>query len=265
MKSETAKKWAKRAVALAVVAAAAGEFFGAPSTGILKIQPAATVAFLVVLLATPLVGRVFCECLCPLGALQSFVNWVFHPKTHVRRVCTRLPVTPRQKIVRMLVLVVFWALLLGGFGAVAWFLTPYSIFGKAMALFVPGVVLFAVVMVLAAVGKGRIWCNWICPAGTLFSALSAKSVCRHKVGEGCANCRACFAKAETSAKAQDGGNGQMQGQPEGGQMQGRSKGGITGNGQSDLPEMPKGQDNIKADSTKNDSNKTCQKARQSTI
>ena len=76
MKSETAKKWAKRAVALAVVAAAAGEFLGAPSTGILRIQPAATVAFLVVLLATPLVGRVFCECLCPLGALQSFVNWV---------------------------------------------------------------------------------------------------------------------------------------------------------------------------------------------
>ena len=134
MKSETAKKWAKRAVALAVVAAAAGEFLGAPSTGILRIQPAATVAFLVVLLATPLVGRVFCECLCPLGALQSFVNWVFHPKTHVRRVCTRLPVSPRQKIVRTLVLVVFWALLLGGFGAVAWFLTPYSIFGKAMAL-----------------------------------------------------------------------------------------------------------------------------------
>jgi ferredoxin len=62
-------------------------------------------------------------------------------------------------------------------------------------------------MVLAAIGKGRVWCNWICPAGTLFSALSAKSVCRHKVGEGCANCRACFAKAETSAKAQDGGNG----------------------------------------------------------
>ena len=207
MKSETAKKWTKRAVALAVVAVAAGEFFGAPSTGILKIQPAATVAFLVVLLATPLVGRLFCECLCPLGALQSFVNWVFHPKTHVRRVCTRLPVTPRQKIVRTLVLVVFWALLLGGFGAVAWFLTPYSIFGKAMALFVPGVVLFAVVMVLAAIGKGRVWCNWICPAGTLFTALSAKSVCRHKVGEGCANCRACFRKAESPAKASDGGSG----------------------------------------------------------
>ncbi|MBQ4148573.1 MAG: hypothetical protein II594_02455 [Clostridium sp.] len=66
-------------------------------------------------------------------------------------------------------------------------------------------------------------------------------------------------------RPQDGGNGQMQGQPEGGQMQGRSKGGITGNGQSDLPEMPKGQDNVQSDSTKKDSDKTRQKARQSNI
>ena len=52
---------------------------------------------------------------------------------------------------------------------------------------------------------------------------------------------------------------------EGSQMQGRPKGGITGNGQSDLPEMPKGQDNVKSDSTKKNSDKTRQKARQSTI
>ena len=52
---------------------------------------------------------------------------------------------------------------------------------------------------------------------------------------------------------------------EGGQMQGRPKGGITGNGQSDLPEMPKGQDNVQSDSTKKDSDKTRQKARQSNI
>ena len=57
MKSESVKKWTKRVVALAVVAAAAGEFFGLPSTGILRLQPAATIAFLVVLVSAPLVGR----------------------------------------------------------------------------------------------------------------------------------------------------------------------------------------------------------------
>lgn len=62
--------------------------------------------------------------------------------------------------------------------------------------------------------------------------------------------------------------GQMQDRPQGGgngQMQGRPESGITGNGQSDLPEMPRGQDNVKSDSTKTDSDKTRQKARQSTI
>lgn len=207
MKSESVKKWTKRGIALAVVTAAAGEFFGLPSTGILRIQPAATIAFLVVLAVAPLFGRLFCECLCPLGALQGFVNWLTHPRTHVRRVCTRLPQSRAQAAVRWTVLAVFAALVLSGFGAVAWSVTPYSIFGKAMALFIPGVALFAAVLVLAAVGKGRFWCNWICPAGTLFTALSAKSVCRHKVGEGCANCRACFKKAESAPKAEDGGSG----------------------------------------------------------
>ncbi len=192
MKVDSAKKWIKRLVALVVLAAAAGAFFGLPTNDILRIQPAVSWAFLVVLLLTPLLGRLFCECFCPLGIIQSFVNWLFHPKTHVRRVCTRLPASHAQLAVRWAVFVVFAALLCAGFGAVAWMIGPYSIFGKALTLFAPGVVLFAVVVVLAAVGKGRTWCNWICPAGTLFSSLSVKSVCRHKVGEGCANCKACF-------------------------------------------------------------------------
>ena len=192
MKGENAKKWIKRLVALAVVASAALAFFGMGTDAILRIQPSVSWPFLVVLLLTPVVGRLFCECFCPLGALQSFVNWLFHPKTHVRRVCTRLPQTSAQLTVRWTVLCAFIALLVAGFGAVAWMIGPYSIFGKAMTLFIPGVALFALVLVFAAVGKGRFWCNWMCPAGTLFAALSVKSACRHKVGEGCANCKACF-------------------------------------------------------------------------
>ena len=198
MKGENVKKWVKRVVALAVVVAAALSFFGAPTDAILRIQPSVSWPFLVVLLLTPVVGRLFCECLCPLGALQSFVNWLFHPKTRVRRVCTRLPQTRVQLAVRWTVLCVFEVLIVAGFGAIAWMIAPYSIFGKAMCLFVPGVALFALVLVFAAFGKGRFWCNWMCPAGTLFAALSVKSVCRHKVGEGCANCRACFPVATTS-------------------------------------------------------------------
>ena len=50
--------------------------------------------------ATLLLGRFFCEAICPLGIVQSLVNWICHPKTHVRRVCSRLPETKAQRIVR---------------------------------------------------------------------------------------------------------------------------------------------------------------------
>ena len=215
------KTFFKRLLAFAVVATVAAVFLGLPRkialacgaegsalkwiaeapTYLCRIQPSATLAFLAVLLLTPVVGRFFCECLCPLGVLQSFANWLFHPRSHVRRVCTRLPQNGAQFAIRISVLAAFAALLASGLGAIAWFMTPYSIFGKAMVLFAPGVALFAVIMVLAAFGKGRTWCNWICPAGTLFYFLSKKSVCAHKVAKGCAYCRACFpAKAQTAAK-----------------------------------------------------------------
>ena len=48
------------------------------------------------------------------------------------------------------------------------------------------------VLVLAVIGKGRIWCNWVCPVGTVFALLAKKSVCKHQIGKGCGNCKACF-------------------------------------------------------------------------
>ncbi len=191
-----AKKVLKAIVAAAMLAAVTAAFFGAPTGLACRIQPAATVAFLVVLLLTPIVGRLFCESFCPLGTIQSLANWLFHPKTKVRRVCTRLPETKAQQTVRWTILAVSAVLILTGFGAVGWLLTPYSIYGKALTLFIPGVAILATVVVLAVIGKGRIWCNWICPVGTLFNILSKKSVCAHKVGPGCANCRACFGNGE---------------------------------------------------------------------
>ena len=187
------KKLIKALVAAAMLACVTAAFFGYDTDLACRIQPAATIWFLIVLLLTPIVGRLFCECFCPLGIIQSIVNWIFHPKTNVRRVCTRLPESHAQQTVRWTVLAVSVVLVATGFGAIGWLLTPYSIYGKALTLFAPGVAIFATVVVLAAFGKGRLWCNWICPVGTLFNLLSKKSVCAHKIGPGCANCKACFA------------------------------------------------------------------------
>lgn len=192
------KKVLKIAVAILMLASVTAAFFGVPYAALAcKIQPGVSWAFLAVLLLTPTFGRLFCECLCPLGILQTVVNRIFHPKHHVRRVCTRLPETPVQRVVRWIVLAVCVGLAAAGLGALAWFITPYALYGKALMLCVPAIVTVAVVLGLSVFGKGRIWCNWICPVGTLFNLLSKKAVCCHKVGPGCSHCRACFPSSPT--------------------------------------------------------------------
>lgn len=145
-------------------------------------------------LATFLLGRFFCEAICPLGIVQSFVNWLCHPKTHVRRVCTRLPETKAQRIVRWTILAAWVVLAVCGFMGPATMIVPISVFGKAVALWWPGVAVFAAVVVLAAIGDGRWWCNWVCPFGTVYSLIAKVTPCKNKVGAGCGNCRRCFEK-----------------------------------------------------------------------
>ena len=186
------KKYVKTIVACAILIATTAAFFGAPTSIVCKIQPGVTLWFLVVLLLTPIVGRLFCEVCCPLGTIQWIVNKLFRRKTAVRRICTRLPETNVQLYVRWSIFAASMLLAATGCGALGWLLTPYSIYGKALSFFIPGVVIFAVVVVLAAIGNGRIWCNWICPAGTLFNILSKKSAFRHRTNKSCRNCRACF-------------------------------------------------------------------------
>ncbi len=196
-----------RLVAVASLAVTCGAFYGLPTEKTLRIQPVPTLTFLVVLLLTPLWGRLFCGYLCPLGILQSVVNAAFHPKTHVRRVCSRLPETKAQRIVRGSILAFAALLIATGFGALGWTLTPYSIFGKALIGFVPGLILAALVLILAAIGSGRVWCNWVCPMGTLFNILAQKARFPHKIDlqEGCGNCRKCFPKKPSSPNTTAGG------------------------------------------------------------
>ena len=160
-------------------------------------------------LATLLLGRFFCEAVCPLGIVQSFVNWICHPKTHVRRVCSRLPETKAQRIVRWSVVGVCVALGACGCMGLAKTLVPIAVFGKAVALWTPGFVVFGAVVVLAAIGQGRWWCNWVCPFGTIYNLVAKVTLCKNKVGKGCQNCRRCFEKHDgASSVAQDKSSGE---------------------------------------------------------
>ena len=186
---------------LLVFAAVIAAFFGVPYCWVsVKAQ-----GLLWGVVLTALFGRFFCRSICPLGMLQSFVNWICHPKTHVRRVCTRLPETKAQRAVRWSVVAVCVILGVAGFMGPVTMLLPISIFGKALTLWWPGVAVCAVVLLLSVFGRGRVWCNWICPVGTLFNLIAKVTPCKDKVGAGCGNCRRCFGKDEVEKK---GGGGQ---------------------------------------------------------
>ncbi|MBO7206576.1 MAG: 4Fe-4S binding protein, partial [Kiritimatiellae bacterium] len=97
----------KRLISLAVLVSVIAAFTVDASSWLriwsdypLWVQPAFSWGFLIVLVLTPVWGRFFCECLCPLGIVQSFVARMVSPRKAVRRVCTRLPVTRVQLAVR---------------------------------------------------------------------------------------------------------------------------------------------------------------------
>ncbi len=183
-----------------IVCAVIGAFFGAPWCD-LSLRP---LDFVWGAVLTLLLGRFFCDALCPLGIVQTFVNQICHPKTHVRRVCSKLPETKVQRIIRWTIVALCLVLAAAGFMGLATMIFPLSIFGKALTLWIPGLVLFCLVIVLAAIGQGRVWCNVICPFGTIYNLLAKVSPCKNKIAAGCGNCRRCLGGLESSATSHAG-------------------------------------------------------------
>ena len=183
-------------VAALMLAAVTAAFFGVRAcAAAAKVQfvpallAADVVALAVLAVLIVLRGRLYCEIVCPLGIVQDLVRWVARKK--VRRVCTRLPETKRQRTVRWIVFALFLLAGLAGLSFV--WLDPYAIFGRGLTL-TGG--LFFLVLVLSFVGAGRFWCNGICPVGTLLQLVSRFAVFKNKVEkcDHCEECRKCFPK-----------------------------------------------------------------------
>ena len=202
-----AVKLIKRTVAAVFLALVVWAFFGGHRLANLAVSLQAVPAMLrnpwvfvpAFLVGTALIGRFFCEMMCPLGILQSLVNWLFHPKSSVRRVCTRLPETKAQIAVRWTIVAVVAALVAAGYGALAWSLEPYSILGRSLTLVGVFPVAMLFILLAAAVGRGRVWCNWVCPVGTVFNLIGRIAPWGNKVEGRCKNCRKCFPKAKPAA------------------------------------------------------------------
>ena len=182
--------------AAAMLAALAASFCGVRECAVaarLQIVPAVlgcgALAMVLFAVMAALWGRLYCEVVCPLGIVQDLLRWIARKK--VRRVCSRLPETKRQVIVKWTVFVLFMAVGLAGLSFM--WLDPYGIFGRGVTL-TGGV--FFVVLALALVGKGRLWCNWICPVGTVLQIVSRFSVFKDRFDkcDHCEECRKCIGK-----------------------------------------------------------------------
>ena len=189
-------RFAVRALVLAAVIAA---YFGVPGARYaVKAQ-----GLLWGVLATLLLGRRFCEFCCPLGVVQSAVRYLRHPRTGVRRVCARLLVTRRQWAVRLAVLAAAVALAAAGAMGAVTAVLPVAVVGGAVTRFAPALGVLAVVVVLALIGQGRLWCNWICPFGTVYALVARFALFKERPtpSRHCAACGRCFAAADGAAKA----------------------------------------------------------------
>lgn len=192
-----------------------------------------SIACLVILAATLALGRVYCSTVCPLGVFQDIVTRL---AKKFRRKKKFLPFRPAHDKTRHILLVLALLAVAAGWGgfALAW-LDPYSNFGRfagtlfrppvllannlvatlaqkagsnavppvgvpwtGIGMFLPVLAVFGIVTVMSA-WRGRLYCNTICPVGTLLGLVSRRALWRFAIDKaGCVRCGDCL----KSCKAQ---------------------------------------------------------------
>ncbi len=183
---------------------------------------AAALGWLVVLVLTVFFGRIYCSFLCPLGISFDAIRR-FAPKK-----IKSLPSFRRGGFLRYGILVVFLASLAGGYMAGINLLDPFSNFGRLMTDLVRPLVIganngtvhlleaadvyklpphdlrgyslpviaygitYLAGIVFLALRRGRLYCNTLCPVGTILGLFSQFSFFRVRIdATACTSCGAC--------------------------------------------------------------------------
>jgi len=186
----------------------------------------AAYGFVVIVLLTLLFGRVYCSFICPLGILKDVLSWL---SAKVRPKKRRFRFAPPQTKLRYFILVAVCLSLFSGSIFLLNLLEPFSNFGRFFsdlfrpaymlgnnaltwlleafgshalypvaiaqtnpyALIFPGAMLALVVWL--AVKRGRLYCNTLCPVGTLLGLISKVSLYQIRFDDqGCNRCGNCI-------------------------------------------------------------------------
>ena len=161
------------------------------------------VAALIVL--TLLFGRIYCSTICPMGVFQDAVIALRRTIGKTARKITRGKRAPhhfsyrKASRLRVVVLVAFVAALCAGAQCAVALIAPYSAYGRMVSVVVNPTLTLAliggctfVVIVLCAWFGGRIWCNAVCPVGSILGLLSSASLFKVRFDAGkCTSCGRC--------------------------------------------------------------------------
>ena len=153
------------------------------------------VVIVAVLLVTFLIGRLYCSVVCPMGIFQDIFTWahklIFGKKRPYRY---RKP----QNWLRYTMLGLFVVLMLLGLNGIATLVAPYSAYARMVAnIHGTGLVHWIAIATLCCVGVmsflyGRLWCNTLCPVGTLLGLISKNSLFGIRIDkEKCVGCGKC--------------------------------------------------------------------------
>ncbi len=175
------------------------------------------------LLLTLIFGRVYCSVICPLGVMQDCFSWmggkVWKHRFHYAKAHNWL---------RYIVLAVFVVLMLLGMNAVAALVAPYAAFGRIASSLLQsvyvlinnclatvaarfesyafydvevwmksGVALLVAALTFVLIGLlsfrwGRLWCNTICPVGSVLGLVSRFSLFKPVIDtDKCKGCGKC--------------------------------------------------------------------------
>lgn len=197
-----------------------------------SLEAVAASGFVIVLVLTLLTGRTYCSFLCPLGIGQDLFSRIGgRIKRKFRRFGYKKPFTVLRYLLLIITLI---ATLTWGIYVIT-LLDPYSIFGRFMTYFAKPAIIeinnllarvlgkfdiytltitpvsgfklavysipaaFLILVGTLSLTKGRLYCNIICPVGTLLGLLSKISILRIKFdGSACTRCGRCAVSCKSS-------------------------------------------------------------------
>lgn len=182
------------------------------------------------LLLTFVFGRLYCSVICPLGVMQDGFSWIGGKMKK-----NRFQFRKAHNLLRWVVLGIFAVLMILGLNSVAILIAPYSAYGRIVVsvfqpvymwinnllallsermgnyafytaeVWVKSAITMAVSLItLVVIGflslkNGRVWCNNICPVGTLLGFVSRFSILAPKINvEKCNGCTKCAKNCKSS-------------------------------------------------------------------